>query len=406
MSRPSDNPGAGLEALVLARIDRDEVQVPPYPTVALKLQAVVREKDFGIADLLKHVSSDAALAANVLKLANSALYSRGGISSLPQALGMIGSVEVVRLALVEGLSGFSESAGSLLSLRRKLWQDGVASAVICQLLARKRGLSEDEAFIGGLLHDFGWLIGLGALEQALIEHPTVAPRSAGQWSIMLNRWHVRLGQALATKWKLPALLHEVIAHHHSPAQASPAHAALVELVALGDAVLGQLSTHAGLTADDLVQETGVSEAEAVALARALPEMPGFITAFGPPTSATSAEPAPSRLVSPGPLVPAGFRALSVAVMQVSPRKRGPYGVTAIGTSSCLLTGKEPLPVNQLIEVELQLQGRPLRLWARTVECREESGAFLLECKPFALNGEALKQWNDLYRNAPKPAAAP
>lgn len=403
MPRPADDPGAGLEASILARIERDEVQVPPYPSVALRLQAAVRERSYGVADLLKIVASDAALAAKVLKVANSALYSRGGIATLQQALGLIGSVELVRLALVDGLSNLAESAGPLLILRRKLWQDGVAGAVICQLLARKRGLSEDQAFIGGLLHDFGWLIGLGALEQALVETPAVAPRSAGQWSLMLGRWHVRLGLALANRWKLPPLLYDVIAHHHDATRAPKAHTPLVHLVALSDSVLGLLSTRVGLTADDLVQETGVSGSEAEALVQALPDLPGVISAFG---SVDGPAQAPATLVSPELEVPTGFRPLSAPVLQLRPVQRGPYAATAIGPSSWRMTGPVPLTVNQLIEVELDLPGQPLRLWARTSLCKPAGRAYLLECQPFALNGDALRRWGELFRTAPKPAPLP
>ena len=45
--------------------------LPPYPAVALRVQNAMGRPDFGLAEVAHLVSADAALAADVLRCANS-----------------------------------------------------------------------------------------------------------------------------------------------------------------------------------------------------------------------------------------------------------------------------------------------------------------------------------------------
>src|SRR6266540_1684124 len=93
-----------LDAAIVDLVSRGAVKIPPYPAVAMKVEQLVRRQDFGLGELTKLVASDQALAADALRLANSAFYSRGTpITSLNAAIGRIGAKEVSRLALASGL---------------------------------------------------------------------------------------------------------------------------------------------------------------------------------------------------------------------------------------------------------------------------------------------------------------
>jgi HD-like signal output (HDOD) protein len=372
------------------------VSLPPYPSVALEVQRLVQQADFGIADLLAYVSSDAALAATVLKVANSAVYGRGQIASLQQALSRLGASEVVRLALACGLAAVGRRSGVLGSLRRQAWQDSLASAVICQLLAERRKLDQDVAFASGLLHDFGWLIGISAIEDLIAERPEEPARSEADWSAMVQRWHVRLGIALAARWQLPDLLRQVIWLHHTQDSSKSAHAALVDLVAASDSVLRLLSQKPGLTAADLSGVLYLRGDEPEGLAEALPGLPAILHAFG--GEPAEAQP-PSKVAPPQTTLSDRQRPLTLAVSQVSPRRRGPYRMLGIAAGGWSMIGREPIPENQLIGLEVGDAPEPLRLWARTTLCAKEGEGWKLECKPFALDGVALGRWNELVRGA-------
>jgi len=125
----------------------------------MKLEGLLRGNDFGLADVARLISSDQVLTADVLRCANSALFSRGTPAvTVQQALSRVGAAEVRRLALAPGLGAQARGAGSLSSLRRRAWLESLAAALVSQELARANGLDPEVAFVCGLLHDFGKVI--------------------------------------------------------------------------------------------------------------------------------------------------------------------------------------------------------------------------------------------------------
>jgi len=63
-----------LEALVVDLIKRNNVNIPPYPVVAMRLQNLVGSEDFGMGDLQRVIGGDPVLAATILRYANSAAF--------------------------------------------------------------------------------------------------------------------------------------------------------------------------------------------------------------------------------------------------------------------------------------------------------------------------------------------
>jgi HD-like signal output (HDOD) protein len=403
MDRPSPNASGAtfdVEAEIVSLISKDAVKVPPYPAVAIRLGEFVRREDYSLQDIINVVSADQALAAEVIRCANSALYGRGEVTSLQQAVKRVGANEVVRLALVSGLAAATRAAGGLISLKRRVWQDGVASAVICQVLARGRGLKSDDAFLCGLLHDFGWVLGLATLEEILHQHPEVAARDEQSWRALVDRLHIELGMVLAARWNLPELFSDAISLHHEADYAQSAHAATIEVVALSDKVVALLAERPHISAADLSQQLLLKPGEAEKLAAAIPEIPGMIAAF-------EAEPAgkqpPSKVVAPETTVPEGFKPMVLPVSMISPRKKGPFNLSGIAPHGWVMSSREPLAENQLIEVEFQAQAAKVKLWGKITLCNAEGALFRLECKPFVLNANVLQQWNELNKKA-VPAA--
>ena len=142
-----------LDQSIIELVSKQKVKVPPYPAVAFRIEALVRGANYGLDDLAKLVSSDQVLAADVLRCANSALYARGApVASVKQAVGRIGAKDVARLALASGLGAHALAAGRLSSVRRKVWLDALASALLAQDLARARKLAPDVAFEIGRAH--------------------------------------------------------------------------------------------------------------------------------------------------------------------------------------------------------------------------------------------------------------
>ena len=69
----------------------------PAPRILGKAMALLRDPNSDINDISEIVSSDTALAAQMIRWANSAFYGTGSVSSLDQAVQKIGFRESIRL---------------------------------------------------------------------------------------------------------------------------------------------------------------------------------------------------------------------------------------------------------------------------------------------------------------------
>jgi len=122
-----------LEHAVQERVEQGRIVIPPYPAVALRVQEAMGRKTFSLADAAALIGADAALAADILRCANSVMYRRGApVVDLTQALTRIGEQQVMRLLLASGLATSANAVGPLVLLRRMVWIEGLAGAALGQ----------------------------------------------------------------------------------------------------------------------------------------------------------------------------------------------------------------------------------------------------------------------------------
>jgi len=385
-----------LEQVMAARCAGGEVKVPPYPAVALRVQETMGRKGVGLGEVAGLIGADAVLAADVLRCANSAMYRRGApVIDLTQALTRIGVQQVMRLLLASGLAVHAQAVGPLVLLRRMVWIEGLAAAAVCQELARVRGLRAEEAFTLGLLHDFGKIVALTCLEAMVEEEKLREPFPRGAWEGLVDRQHVRMGLLTADRWRLPALVSEVIAAHHGD-QAPCSDRRLLDVIRVGDEVVKLLLDKAHVSAADLAGAAGLAPDERERVARVLEQVPDFVAAFETPaSSATVATPCVAQpettLSQPG-------RPLRLGVSVSVARRPRLFTSTAVSASGMVLSGDEPLPENRLLEAKIYAE-RPFTLWVLSRLCRRAGAGWQVEVQPFALTGELKDLWARLLEPA-------
>lgn len=381
-----------LEAAVRELAARGALRVPPYPAVAVRVQEALSRPDVGLDHVAQLVGADAALAAAILRCANSALYRRGPpVSDLLQAITRIGANEVLRLLLASGLSSPAQVVGPLVVLRRMIWIRGLASAAVCQELARLRGLRTEEAFVLGLLHDFGEVVATTALEAILEERKLEVRWPAEVWNGIVERLHVGVGVATAERWRLPPLVAEVIGAHHGKG-ARCGDPGLLEVVAVSDEVVALMLAATAVTAADLEAVRGVRSAdERAALERVVEGVPEFVAAFETPAAAAFV--ASPRVEAPGRTLEGGRPVRFGVSVRVARRPRL-YSAVEVHPDALVLTGEEPLPEKRLLEAKIYAQ-EPFTAWVMTRHCVRAADGFRVEIQPFALGAELRALWGKL-----------
>ena len=214
-------------------------KMPSLSTTVSKVLEICSRTDTSPNDLNKVISLDPVLTGQVLKLINSAYYSLvNKVTSLTRAIIMLGLNTVKNLALSTAVIRCVGQAKKSKALPIKdFWAHSIAVGVMAKLLAVERGLplaEREEYFVAGLLHDLG-KIPFGdeytdVLAQANREQQPLLQLE----KLCLEIDHEEIGEMIATKWKLNAVITDAICHHHAPALADPAHQSLVATIALAD----------------------------------------------------------------------------------------------------------------------------------------------------------------------------
>ncbi len=186
------------------------------------------------------VERDPALAARVLKVANSPYFGlRGEVASVDRAVALLGLGEVRNIAVsVSVIGGFSARFGGETFDWTRFWEHSAGCALIARCLGRLLRLpTGGEEYVAGLLHDVGKIL----LGHHFPEEFRRVLALAAQGGLTMEEAevrvcgtdHGRLGLWLAERWGLPAALAAAVGWHHHPERAGD-HELLASIVHLAD----------------------------------------------------------------------------------------------------------------------------------------------------------------------------
>jgi putative nucleotidyltransferase with HDIG domain len=232
-------------------------EIPPMPQVVMKAQELLVNPDSSAKELAELLETDAAIAAKVLKMANSAFYGlRGKVSSIQHAsmvlgfrnLGEIISVAGVQKSLEKKLPGYGLES-------EDLWRHSLAVALGSKIIAsRKNPELEMVAHTAGLIHDVGKLI-LDPFVQE--EKETFDSFIVSEQETFLNAEqqilgfdHAEIAAEVCQQWGIPEIISSAIRYHHSPSASLEVELAFI----LHMADYMSLVTGQGYESDDYLYE--------------------------------------------------------------------------------------------------------------------------------------------------------
>lgn len=224
-------PVALAEALE-AKIASGAFDFPPLPEVATEVLRATQQENVDARKLADLVRRDQALAANILRIANSPLF--GGsvqIVSVQQALSRLGLAQVREMALLVACKGEVFSVPGFQTMVKNIFRHSLAAGAFAQQAARAKRLNPEEAFLSGLMHDVGRPILLRTIVDVSKKLNVEATPDAVVGFV--DEHHARVGALFATAWKLPGNLARTIENHHEDSP-PPEIAQIVRLTQLGD----------------------------------------------------------------------------------------------------------------------------------------------------------------------------
>jgi len=194
-------------AELIDAITNDRLTLPTLPEVALRIREAVNDPDVSAAMLATVIGQDAALAARIIKVANSPLM-RGAVvvDNLQLAITRMGISFVRNLATGLAMEQMFQATHDAVDKRlRDSWQHSIEVASISHVLASNfTKLKSDQATLAGLVHQIGILPILTLAEEnpAILEHEAILDK-------IISRLHGKVGRAILKAWEFPAELLEV-----------------------------------------------------------------------------------------------------------------------------------------------------------------------------------------------------
>jgi len=147
-------------AELIDAITHDRLTLPTLPEVALKIRDAVNDPDVTSNGLAGVIGQDAALAARIIKVANSPLM-RGSVSvdNLQLAITRMGINFVRNLATGLAMEQMFQATHDAVDQRlRASWEHSIEVASISHVLASNfTKLKPDQATLAGLVHEIGIL---------------------------------------------------------------------------------------------------------------------------------------------------------------------------------------------------------------------------------------------------------
>jgi len=216
---------------LLDELESEQMVLPSLPEVALKVRDVLESDDVSTTELASVISTDAALTARLIQVANSPLMrSQRKIDSIDTAVTRMGNnmvKNVVNGLIVKQI--FQPTTEISDKKFREFWQHSTEVAAISHALAGLVRLKPDQAMLAGLIHDIGAL--------PIIKHAEDIPQLLDDEALLDNiiaRAHTQIGKAMLSKWEFPEELIAVAEQHEDLQRNHEGAADYVDLIVVAN----------------------------------------------------------------------------------------------------------------------------------------------------------------------------
>ncbi len=252
---------------VITNID----QLPSIPEVASKVMNMVNDPNVSFKKIAEEISQDQSMTTNILKLCNSAYFSKGKeITSIDRAIVTLGLKEVKDIVILiaakpvldKPVIGYDLDKGDL-------WLQGLVVATLSKNIAllKKRKDIADIVFTGGLIHNVGKVVLALYVQNTfndileLVESKNISFSNAEREIMGFD--HQEVGEKILDKWKFPPVLKSIVRHYKNPDDAPAEFVTEVSIVHIAHNI--SLMAGIGIGSDGLYHEFKDSAVKKLAL---------------------------------------------------------------------------------------------------------------------------------------------
>lgn len=194
--------------------------IPSMPDILIKVQKICADPDGEIADLATLIATDIGLSSAILKTINSPLYGMNrAISDIGQAVMLLGMGSVS--TLIAGILIKQSFKGEAAIRFERLWDNATLVAETMVFIGQNidNKIPPENLYTAGLFHDCG-IAAMSMrytgtyLETLLLANEDHSKTQVEHENELHNSNHAIVGYFIASGWKLPRDICQVILNHH------------------------------------------------------------------------------------------------------------------------------------------------------------------------------------------------
>ncbi|QYJ91093.1 MULTISPECIES: HDOD domain-containing protein [Shewanella] len=199
---------------LLKKLKADALVLPTLPEVAMRVQEVVSRPDSSPKQVAEIIGQDAAISARMIKVANSAMYSRGiKAENINAAVTRIGLTQIKAIATSVAMEQLFISTNEMVwEVMDEVWRASIeVTSAACALLLKYSkthkgcGLNYDTLTLASLVHNIGALPVLTEAEA----NPHLFT-SIEQLRALVRKMQGPLGRAVLKSWDFSPEVTEVV----------------------------------------------------------------------------------------------------------------------------------------------------------------------------------------------------
>ena len=195
--------------------------VHPLPHVVTTVTRLIADNESTMKDFEDVIKMDPILVSRLLRLVNSPYYGVAQtINSISRAIAFLGMKNLHNLVVTDALKNIfnAPQADDSVFSKKRLWLHSAAVSISAKMVAERIfGINGDDAFLCGILHDFGLLVEDQVRHDELL---AIFPncQDTAQLLVMerntLGTDHCEIGHQLTLDWKMPQIIQIAIRDHH------------------------------------------------------------------------------------------------------------------------------------------------------------------------------------------------
>ncbi len=194
--------------------------IHPLPHIVTTISRLIADNESTMKDFEEVIKMDPVLVSRLLRLVNSPFYGlTQTVDSIGRAVAYLGMKNLHNLIVADALKRIfvaKETKGVF--SKKRLWLHSAAVSLCSKMVAERIfGINGDDAFLCGILHDFGILVEEQVEQQAF--HALCAACQSTTDLIDLEHQafatdHCEIGYLMTLGWNMPVTIQAAIRDHH------------------------------------------------------------------------------------------------------------------------------------------------------------------------------------------------